>query len=71
MTDGALPTAAAAGANKYLIVTDGGAPAAGNIPAGAYAAADWLVSDGTSVDATADRRDGGGGGDRAQRQPVA
>jgi hypothetical protein len=48
MTDGALPTAAAAGANKYVIVTDGGAPAAGNIPAGAYAAADWLVSDGTA-----------------------
>lgn len=49
MADGPLPTAAAAGANKYVIVTDGGvADATGNIPAGTYAPADWLVSDGAA-----------------------
>ena len=69
MADGPLPTAAAAGANKYVIVTDGGTPAAGEIPAGAYAAADWLVSGRNGVDATAYRGHGGNGGDRAQRHP--
>jgi hypothetical protein len=48
MTDGPLPVADATNTNKYVIVIDGGTPLAGNIPALTYAAADWLVSDGTT-----------------------
>jgi hypothetical protein len=44
---GPLPVADATNANKYFIVTDGGTALAGNIPAGDYNIADWLVSDGT------------------------
>lgn len=48
LTDGALPPALG-NANKYIIVTDGGAADdTGNIPTGDYAPADWLVSDGAA-----------------------
>jgi hypothetical protein len=43
---GALPAAAPANENFYIIVSTGGTAAAGNIPAGVYAAGDWLVSTG-------------------------
>jgi len=45
---GPLPAASVANTNMYVIVTDGGAPLAGEIPAGTYALGDWLASDGTA-----------------------
>jgi hypothetical protein len=47
LTDGALPAADPTNANFYVIVTTSGTPPAGNIPAGDYAIADWIVSNGT------------------------
>lgn len=48
LTAGPLDPAGAGNINQYLIVTTGGTAAAGEIPAGDYNIADWLVSDGTN-----------------------
>jgi hypothetical protein len=44
---GPLPAPGPANKGFYVIVTQGGAPPAGNIPAGDYVQHDWIVSDGT------------------------
>ena len=48
MAAGPLPIAGVANTNMYVIVSNGGTAAAGNIPAGDYALGDWIVSDGTA-----------------------
>jgi hypothetical protein len=50
MTNGPLPGANPSNANRYLIVTNGGAaPASGsNIPPGQYSVGDWIISSGTA-----------------------
>jgi hypothetical protein len=47
ITDGPLPAPSAALLGRYVIVTAGGGPPAGNIPPGTYAQHDWLVCDAT------------------------
>lgn len=48
LTNGPLPAPGAAVKGFYVIVTTGGAPPAGNIPAGAYEQHDWIVCDGAA-----------------------